>query len=86
MDGKDVELRLKQNIQFLRDRSGSGQVPPEYLCQLLEEMAYFLAQAYGFTPMAGHGGPFIGAGGNPVGAGSGVGPPGPTTAVPGRLP
>lgn len=47
MDGKDIETRLKQNIQFLRDRSGSGQVPPEYLCQLLEEIAHFLGQAYG---------------------------------------
>ena len=45
MNGKDVETRLKQNIQFLRDRSGSGQVPPPSRCDLLDEHAYFLAQA-----------------------------------------
>ena len=47
MDGKDVTMRIKQNVQFLRDRSGSGQVPPEYLCLILEEIATFLGDAYG---------------------------------------
>jgi hypothetical protein len=52
MDGKDVEMRIKQNVQFLRDRSGSGQVPPEYLCQILEEIAFFLGQAHGSASSA----------------------------------
>lgn len=49
MDGKDVLTRLSQNIVFLKNRSGSGQVPPEELCRVLEEQAYFIAEAYGLA-------------------------------------